>query len=72
MATQNNSGRNRVLVPEARKGLDQFKLEVANELGITNYDSQDKGNLPSRQNGYVGGYMVKKMVEQYERSISGR
>ena len=44
MATQNKTGRNRVLVPEARKGLEQFKLEVANELGITNYDNQDKGN----------------------------
>lgn len=72
MANQNNTGRNRVLVPEARKGLEQFKLEIANELGIANYDSQDKGNLPSRQNGYVGGYMVKRMVEQYERSLSGR
>lgn len=72
MASQNNSGSNRVLVPEAKKGLEQFKLEVANELGITNYDTQDKGNLTSRQNGYVGGTMVKRMIEQYERSISGR
>ncbi|RBP41117.1 alpha/beta-type small acid-soluble spore protein [Garciella nitratireducens] len=72
MANQNNTGRNRVLVPESKKGLDQFKLEVANELGIANYDTQDKGNLSSRQNGYVGGYMVKKMVEQYERSLSSK
>lgn len=67
-----NTGSNRVLVPEARKQLDQFKLEVANELGITNYDGQDKGNLPSRQNGYVGGYMVKKMIEQAERNMTGK
>ena len=51
----NKSGRNRVLVPEARKSLEQFKLEVANELKIDNYDSLNKGKLPSRQNGYVGG-----------------
>lgn len=64
----NKSGINRVLVPEARKSLDQFKLEVANEFKIASY-KQDKVKLPSRQDGYVGGYMVKKMIEQYERSI---
>jgi hypothetical protein len=63
---------NRTVVPEARNALDKFKLEVANELGITNYDQIDKGNLTSRENGYVGGNMVKKMVESYERSIAGK
>jgi small acid-soluble spore protein A (major alpha-type SASP) len=65
----NNSGRNRVLVPEAQTGLDQFKVEVANELGLTNYANIDKGNLTSRQNGYVGGTMVKRMVEAYEKGL---
>ena len=68
----NKSGRNRVLVPEARKSLEQFKLEVANELKIDNYDSLNKGKLPSRQNSYVGGYMVKKMLERYERLIDDK
>lgn len=62
---------NRTLVTEARHGLDQFKVEVANEVGITNYETIDKGNLTSRQNGTVGGSMVKKMVESYERGLSG-
>jgi hypothetical protein len=62
---------NRVLVPEAKAALESFKLEVANELGLTNYDSIDKGNLTSRQNGYVGGYMVKRLVEMAERQMSG-
>ena len=53
MATQNNSGRNRVLVPEARKGLDQFKLDVTNKINIKKYDNQDKKKLPNRQNGYI-------------------
>jgi hypothetical protein len=60
---------NRVLVPQARAGLDRFKEEVAAEIGIPNYGSIDKGNLPSRDNGYVGGYMVKKMVEAYEKNL---
>ena len=61
-----NRSSNRIMVPEARSALDKFKLEVANELGITNYDQIDKGNLTSRENGYVGGNMVRKMVELIE------
>jgi hypothetical protein len=68
----NNTGRNQVLVPEAKNGLDQFKLEVASEIGLANYATVDKGNLTSRENGYVGGIMVKRMVEAYERSIAGK
>ena len=60
---------NRTLVPEARHGLDKFKEEVANEVGLSNYNSIDKGNLSSRDNGYVGGNMVKKMVEAYEKNL---
>jgi hypothetical protein len=70
--TNNNTGRNRALVPEAQAGLDKFKYEVANELGLSNYANIDKGNLTSRQNGYVGGTMVKKMVEAYERNLAGK
>lgn len=67
----NNTGRNQLVVPQARAAMDQFKLEVANELGLTNYDSIDKGQLTSRDNGYVGGIMVKRMIEAYERNIGG-
>jgi hypothetical protein len=68
----NNSGRNKAVVPEAQYGLDQFKVEVASELGLSNYANMDKGNLTSRDNGYVGGTMVKKMVEAYEQGLAGR
>lgn len=64
-----NNSSNRVLVPEAKQGLNRFKLEVANEMGIANYDSIDKGNLTSRENGSIGGEMVRRMVEQYERNL---
>jgi hypothetical protein len=63
---------NRIVVPEARQALNQMKTEIANELGLSNYENIDKGNLTSRQNGYVGGYMVKRMIEQAERQLSGR
>ncbi len=61
-------GRNRVLVPGAAQVLDTYKYEIANELGI-NYNG-DKGELPSRQNGYVGGYMVRKMIQQVENQMA--
>lgn len=63
------SNSNKTLVPQAKHGLDQFKLEVANELGLSNYENVDKGELTSRENGSVGGEMVKRMVEDYENRI---
>ncbi len=68
MANNNN----RILVPEAREALNQMKLEIANELGLSNYNDIDKGNLTSRENGYVGGLMVKKLVEQAQNEISNK
>lgn len=56
-------------VPEAKSALNQMKLEIANEVGIANYNTVDKGNLTARQNGYVGGYMTKKLVEMAEQQL---
>ncbi|MBC8589386.1 alpha/beta-type small acid-soluble spore protein [Paratissierella segnis] len=63
---------NRIVVPEAREALNQLKLEIANELGLSDYDNMDKGELPSRVNGYVGGYMVKSLVESAQRQMAGK
>lgn len=63
------ASKNKVLVAQAREGLDKFKLEVASELGLSDYDRVDKGNLTSRQNGSVGGEMVKRMVHEYESKL---
>ena len=49
-----------------------MKLEIANELGMANYDAVDKGNFNARQNGYVGGYMTKKLVEMAEKQMAGK
>jgi len=56
-------------VPEAREAMDRFKMEVANELGVPLTNGYN-GNLTSAQNGSVGGYMVKKMIEKYENDLS--
>ena len=62
---------NSVNVPEARAALDNMKFEIANELGI-NLKQGYNGDLPSRQAGYIGGYMTKRLIEQAERSMSGK
>ncbi|MBR6524716.1 MAG: alpha/beta-type small acid-soluble spore protein [Clostridia bacterium] len=67
----NNSSSNRVNVPEARQALDNMKYEIAGELGI-NLKQGYNGDLPSRQAGSIGGYMVKRMIEQQEKQMSGQ
>jgi len=70
--SSNNSNNNSVMMPEAKPALNNLKTEIANELGLSNYDQQDKGNLTARQNGYVGGYMTKRLVEMAEKQLSGK
>ena len=56
----------------AKPALNNLKTEGANELGLSNYDQADKGNMTARQNGYVGGYMTKKLVEMAEQQLAGK
>ena len=55
-----------------KPALNNLKTEVANELGLSNYEQADKGNMTARQNGYVGGYMTKKLVEMAEQQLAGK
>lgn len=71
MSNSNNSSSNKVNVPEARQALDQFKYEVANEIGVPLKQGYN-GDLTSAQNGYVGGYMVKKMIEAQEKQMANK
>ncbi len=59
---------NNSVVPEAREALDRFKMEAANEVGV-NLKQGYNGDLTARQAGSVGGQMVKKMIEAYERNM---
>ncbi|MBQ3423336.1 MAG: alpha/beta-type small acid-soluble spore protein [Romboutsia sp.] len=68
----NNNNNNQKVVPQAKQALNQMKLEIANELGMSNYQQMDKGNLTARENGYVGGYMTKKLVEMAEQQMAGK
>ena len=67
-----NNNNNQKVVPQAKQALNQMKLEIANELGMSNYQQMDKGNLTARENGYVGGYMTKKLVQMAEQQMAGK
>ena len=69
MSNQNHSKSQ--MVPEARGALNNMKYEIARELGV-DYQQAYKGNLSARENGYVGGYMVKRLIEQAERNMSNQ
>ena len=64
MSAKNN---NKLNVPEARSAMDKFKMEAASEVGV-NLKEGYNGDLTSREAGSVGGQMVKKMIESYEKS----
>ena len=54
-----------------KKSLERFKYEVADELGVPLSNGYN-GDLTTKQNGSVGGYMVKKMIEAQERQMAGK
>ncbi|HIQ83519.1 MAG TPA: alpha/beta-type small acid-soluble spore protein [Candidatus Pullichristensenella stercorigallinarum] len=62
---------NRINVPEARQALSNMKYEIANEMGI-NLTKGYNGNLSAKENGSIGGMMVKRMIEDYQRQASGK
>lgn len=69
MSNNNNSSSSSMNVPEAKSAMNRFKMEVANELGVPLSDGYN-GNLTSKENGSVGGYMVKKMIERQEKEMA--
>ena len=54
-----------------KKSLERFKYEVADELGVPLSNGYN-GDLTAKQNGSIGGYMVKKMIEAQERQMAGK
>ena len=53
--------KNKIVVPEAKDAMNKFKMEAANEVGVTLKQGYN-GDLTSKQAGSVGGQMVKKMT----------
>ncbi|CCX36735.1 small acid-soluble spore protein alpha/beta type [Clostridium sp. CAG:1013] len=59
---------NSSMVPEAKEAMNRFKMESASEVGV-NLKQGYNGDLTSRQAGSIGGQMVKKMIESYEKNM---
>ena len=71
MSQQSSGQSSRPEVPQAREALNNMKYEIARELGI-NLKQGYNGDLTSRENGYVGGYMVKRLIKQAEQQMAGQ
>jgi len=54
---------------ESKAAMENMKYEVAREQGV-NLVKGYNGNLSSKDAGRVGGNMVRKMVEEYQRQHS--
>lgn len=67
----NSNGSNQINVPQARAALDNMKYEIAREIGV-NLKQGYNGDLTSREAGYVGGYMVKRLIQQAEQQMAGQ
>jgi hypothetical protein len=59
---------NKLNIPEAKAAMNKFKMEAAAEMGV-NLKQGYNGDLTSREAGSVGGQMVKKMIESYEKNL---
>jgi len=74
-----NYRKSRLLVPEAYDAINKFKLEVASEIGLSQFCKENndhyKGDLTARQNGTeggpIGGEMVRRMIKFAKREDIG-
>ena len=59
-------------MPRIKGALDNAgKYEIAREAASSLKQGYN-GNLTSREAGYVGGYMVKRLIEQAEHQMAGQ
>ena len=69
--SSNGNSSNKLVVPSAREAMNKFKMEAANEVGVTLKQGYN-GDLTSKQAGSVGGQMVNIMTPvrtaNYERA----
>jgi small acid-soluble spore protein A (major alpha-type SASP) len=61
---------NQYVNPQAYAGLQSLKQQVASQLGFGNFSGY-QGDRPSRENGKVGGQMVKTMIAIAEQQLAG-
>ena len=66
-----NKNSSKMEVPQAKEAMNRFKMEVANEIGVNLKDGYN-GDLTSKQNGSVGGEMVRQMIKRQEQEMAGK
>ena len=65
---ENQMSRSKIMVPEAKQAMENFKMEAAKEVGVSLKQGYN-GDISARQAGSVGGQMVKKMIQAYENGM---
>lgn len=65
MAGERNT--NKPAVQGASQALDQFKYEIATEMGV-----QLGADRTARENGRVGGEMTKRLIQFAEQNLKSR
>ncbi|MEY4479823.1 MAG: hypothetical protein RLZZ267_501 [Bacillota bacterium] len=60
-----------LVVPQAMQALDQMKYEVAQELGIQMPQGGYMGNMLTRDAGYIGGNITRRLVQIAEQQLAG-
>ena len=67
----NSSGNNTKISfgKEAKAAMNRMKAEVASDLGV-NLKEGYNGPLTARENGHVGGEMVRRMIRDYQQKHS--
>ena len=71
MQNNSNGSNSSKRTAAGKEKLNNLKYEIANEIGV-NLKEGYNGDLTSKEAGYVGGYMVKRLIEQAERKMSGK
>ena len=56
---------------QSKEALNQMKNEAAQSVGVSLKEGYN-GDITARQAGSIGGEMVKRMVESYEKGMSGK
>ncbi|UOR11086.1 alpha/beta-type small acid-soluble spore protein [Halobacillus amylolyticus] len=62
-----DNNRNELLVPGAENAMDSMKEEIASEFGV-----KLGADTTARENGSVGGEMVKRMIKIAESSMQDK
>ena len=57
--------KNKIMVPEAKQAMENFKMEAAREVGVDLKQGYN-GDLTAKQAGSIGGQMVNLMMPEQQ------